>query len=149
MWPAALRRAWIFFWAPDRHVTCGDMVFSGHTTFLMTCAMVFKRYCKSKWMKTKVVFRSSHTPEAVCKAIRGLVYAYVALGAVLIIGTRLHYTLDVVIALGVTYQVFSQYHSYLRYKRLKEKGWWFLRWFEAEEIMTIESWAYERAKQMD
>ena len=70
-------------------------------------------------------------------------------GAALIIGTRLHYTLDVVIALGATYSVFANYHSYLRYKRLKEKGWWLLRWFEAEEIMAIESWAYERARDKD
>eukprot|EP00928_Gymnodinium_smaydae_P024314 TRINITY_DN19704_c0_g2_i1.p1 TRINITY_DN19704_c0_g2~~TRINITY_DN19704_c0_g2_i1.p1 ORF type:complete len:194 (-),score=7.45 TRINITY_DN19704_c0_g2_i1:78-590(-) len=32
MFPRAFYRAWVVFWAPASHVTCGDMVFSGCCT---------------------------------------------------------------------------------------------------------------------
>ena len=143
------RRAWVFLRNPTKHVTCGDMVFSGHTSSLMICAMVFRRYCKGKWMRTKIVFRDFFFPEAVFTVVRWGVYCYVFFGSLLIIGTRLHYTLDVLIAQFTTYSVFTHYHTFLRYKRLRGKGMFIVRWFEAEEIIRIEAWAYSRAKEMD
>jgi len=147
MFPKAFWRAWIFLWDPTHHVSCGDMVFSGHTTCLTICAMVFKRYCKAKWLKTKVFIRW-HPPEWSCTLVRWAVYVYVFVGALLIIGTRLHYTLDVCIAAFATHGLFSQYHSWLRYKRLKGKAS-ILQWFEAEEIISVEQEAYERASKKE
>ena len=39
---------------PSLALGAADMVFSGHTTCLMMCGMIFKRYCKAKWLSTKV-----------------------------------------------------------------------------------------------
>lgn len=152
MFPKAFRRAWIFLTSPTNHVTCGDMIFSGHTTCLAMCGMVFKHYCRARLLNTKVIFRGirgnrdSHFATLVGLA-RWLVYTYVGVGSILIVATRLHYTLDVIIANLLTYSVFTWYHTWLRYQRLKESGWVLLRWFEAEEVLRIEHWAYRRAKQ--
>jgi hypothetical protein len=38
----AFFRAWKVLIRPSQHITCGDMVFSGHAVFLMLCAMLVK-----------------------------------------------------------------------------------------------------------
>ena len=78
----------------------------------MLCAMVFKRYCKAEWMKTQVFF-AEEVPEWAFHGARLCVYIYVAVGTLLIIGTKLHYTLDACIALYATYWTFTHYHSWL------------------------------------
>lgn len=152
MYPKALFRAWKVLWHPMTHVTCGDMVFSGHTTVLFLCHMIFRRYCKAKHLKVKVLYRAAHTPESVCAAARSISLVYAIGAALVIIGTRLHYTLDVLVAIFITCSVFNRYHSYLRYKKLSARGWFpglfLLRWFEAEEMAEIEADACERAKRM-
>ena len=151
MFPKAFHRAWVFLLDPRRHVTCGDMLFSGHTTCLTMCGMLFKYYCKARLLNTKVFFRwvrgnrDSRFASLVSVA-RYSVYLYCSVGSMLIVATRLHYTLDVVVAIIMTYSVFTWYHTWLRYGRLKERGWVLLRWFEAEEVLRIEHWAFRRAR---
>lgn len=79
------------------------MVFSGHTTCLVMVAMTFRRYCRASELQTKVILRGFHLSEGVLSAVRRLVYAYVALGALVIIGSKLHYTLDVLLAVLVSF----------------------------------------------
>lgn len=38
----AFDRAWKVLVRPSQHITCGDMVFSGHTVFFVLCAMTVK-----------------------------------------------------------------------------------------------------------
>ena len=151
MFPKAFHRAWVFLTSPTSHVTCGDMLFSGHTTCLTMCGMIFKYYCRARLLNTKVIFRWIHGHRqsyfaTVVTAVRWVVYTYCVVGASLIVATRLHYTLDVLIAMLLTYSIFTWYHTWLRYQRLKERDWSLLGWFEAEEVLQIEHWAYRRAK---
>ena len=151
MFPKAFARAWVFLFSPTTHVTCGDMLFSGHATCLSMCGMVFKHYCRARLLNTKVFFRWIRgNKESRFAALVGLarfsVYLYCLVGNMLIVATRLHYTLDVIVATIMTYSVFTWYHTWLRYQRLKESGWVMLRWFEAEEVLRIEHWAFRRAK---
>lgn len=81
----------------------GDMIFSGHTTCLLMSALIFRKYCRAKHLQTKVILRSFHLKEAELSAIRHAVFAYVALGCLVIIGSKLHYTLDVLLAILLTY----------------------------------------------
>ena len=64
----------------------------------------------------KVFFRDHDGSRfaALCTTIRWGVYTYVLIGGGLIVGTRLHYTLDVLVAMLLTYSVFTWYHSWLR-----------------------------------
>lgn len=43
--PAFVFRALKIVFKPGSHITCGDMVFSGHTLVTMSCAMVCYYYC--------------------------------------------------------------------------------------------------------
>lgn len=144
IFPRAFVRAWIFFWAPTSHVTCGDMIFSGHTTFLMLHAMIFNRYCRADYMETRLFIRGFLIPEWACKAVRYTVYVYALVGACLIIGTRLHYTLDVALALYTTYWTFQHYHTWLPPTADSNR---LFRWFECEyDVIGREDRAYDRAR---
>lgn len=77
------------------------MVFSGHTTCFVMVAMTFRKYCRAKHLQTKVVFTGFHLTEAALTVVRRVVYAYVTLGCLVIIGSKLHYTLDVLLAILV------------------------------------------------
>lgn len=79
------------------------MIFSGHTTCLVMVAMTFRKYCRAKHLQTKVVFTGFHLTEAGLTVVRRLVYTYVGLGALVIIGSKLHYTLDVLLAILVSF----------------------------------------------
>ncbi len=61
------------------------------------------------------VGRARQPPEWIFSLIRGSVLAFSALGGVAIVSTRLHYTIDVFIALYVTHRSWTVYHNYLRY----------------------------------
>lgn len=81
-----------------RFRSCGDLIFSGHTTFLLTCAvMLWRAY---------PIERVWHFGVQII-AVTG-----VALGVVYIIACRIHYTVDVVTALVVNTIVFLMEFSF-------------------------------------
>eukprot|EP00752_Nemacystus_decipiens_P007567 g6760.t1 len=144
LFPGAFLEAARFVWSPTSFVTCGDMVFSGHTTCLVMVAMTFRRYCRAAELKTKVLLRSFHLSEGVLSAVRRLVYAYVALGALVIIGSKLHYTLDVLLAVLVTFCTFSFYHDWALHDLLR-KNVRVMEWLESDEIREQDRLAYTMA----
>ncbi|KAG0332480.1 hypothetical protein BG004_001256 [Podila humilis] len=93
--PATKKGFWDMFWIalqmiPGTVQACTDDIFSGHTTFMVTCAIQWRLYCKNKW----VTYFS---------------YIYITVGLYFVIATRLHYTVDVVLAVFITYSVWSLY----------------------------------------
>ncbi|KAF9438351.1 hypothetical protein BGZ76_008493 [Entomortierella beljakovae] len=75
---------------PGTVQACTDDIFSGHTVFMVTCAIQWRLYCKNKW----VTYFS---------------YIYITVGLYFVVATRLHYTVDVVLAIFITYAVWSLY----------------------------------------
>ncbi|KAF9578166.1 hypothetical protein BGW38_006179 [Lunasporangiospora selenospora] len=95
--PADKTGFWDMLWIaiqmiPGTVQACTDDIFSGHSTFMMTCAIQWRLYCKNKW----VTYFS---------------YAYITVGLYYVVATRLHYTVDVVLAIFITYAVWSIYMS--------------------------------------
>ncbi|KAF9328535.1 hypothetical protein BG006_008296 [Podila minutissima] len=93
--PATKTGFWDMFWIalqmiPGTVQACTDDIFSGHTTFMVTCAIQWRLYCKNKW----VTYFS---------------YCYITVGLYFVVATRLHYTVDVVLAIFITYAVWSLY----------------------------------------
>lgn len=68
--------------------------------------------------------------------VRRLVYLATAIGAMIIVSTRFHYTLDVAIGLYLTQRTFRYYHDAALYPNLLKDSPMasFLRWMEAEDI---------------
>ncbi|KAF0686527.1 Aste57867_21714 [Aphanomyces stellatus] len=81
---------------PIGEVTCGDMVFSGHSMLMVLCAMTWHTYYK--WVPGSINY------------IKVSVWLITIFGLVTIVWVRMHYTLDVVLALYFTVTVWSSYH---------------------------------------
>lgn len=155
MFPKAFHRAWLVMLSPASHVTCGDMVFSGHTTFLMQGALIIFHYCRMEELPGGPVFtwplqflsgNRFVLNERVCTNVRAFTMLWSAVGALLIIATRLHYTLDVAIAVYLNVRTFRWYHDVATSKKLKARKSIFLlyqgsimTWLEAEEILSVEA----------
>jgi len=83
--------------------TCGDVMFSGHTTLLISSNMVFQEYASgiignaTLLLSMRVIFR---------------LFAFI--GCLVIIGTHFHYTIDVLVGCIVTYTSFKMYHTLVR-----------------------------------
>ncbi|RLN91072.1 hypothetical protein BBJ28_00009618 [Nothophytophthora sp. Chile5] len=135
----AFYRAWKVLIRPSQHITCGDMIFSGHAVFLMLCAMFARTYCVHSELNTPFTRRYS----CVLWMVRYYVYAGSAFGVFAIVGTRLHYTLDVLIAIYITGQVWFTYHWLTAHP---QNSFAVLNWLEHEEVHFIDHNAYRKAR---
>lgn len=97
--------------------TCGDYVFSGHTTVLTLLNLFINEYA----------------PRSRC-FIRGITWCLNISGIAFILLCRGHYTLDVIIAFYLTYQIFTTYHCILARERTSTLSWKYIdmiaEWFE-------------------
>jgi len=127
----SLRRAFLLIINPSNHITCGDMVFSGHTCFLTLTTLVFVEYCRS--------YKDKH--EVPCRALRWFMRLTWAVGVVAIVGTKLHYTLDVFLAALLTVTTWRAFHHAVEFDMLKNH-YRVLRWIEEESILEVDERAY-------
>lgn len=74
--------------------------------------------------------------------VRWLVYIYTCVTVLVIVGTHLHYTLDVAIAVALTWHVFSLYHRMIDLSLHKNVP--IVSWLEAEEVMNLEKEVFEK-----
>jgi shingomyelin synthase len=83
-----------------RHsMTCGDMIFSGHSVLFVLSALVWHRYYPE---------RKFINPVKSCVSILS------ALGCTLLIAARVHYTIDVVVAVYLTITIWASYHRFAK-----------------------------------
>merc|ERR1712012_994378 len=130
MFPKAFFRAWVILWSPTSHITCGDMVFSAHTSLLTQCAMTIFYYCRLEELPGGPVFtqplvalsnKRFALTEHFCSMVRICAILYCSIGAMFIIATRLHYTLDVALAVYLNVRSFCWYHDTASCDRLKKE----------------------------
>jgi hypothetical protein len=80
--------------------SCGDLVFSGHTVEFTLAACIWLSYCKSCFLRVS----------AACTAV---------LGVVSLIGCRYHYSIDVFVALLLSYLAWCIYPFLLNFRDAK------------------------------
>ncbi|GMH46518.1 hypothetical protein TrRE_jg8396, partial [Triparma retinervis] len=123
----SLLRGFLLIIQPSSHITCGDMVFSGHACFLTLASLVFHTYCRSPPPR----------PSPLYALARYAVAAIWALGVVAIVGTKLHYTLDVFLAVLLTVVTWRAFHHAVEVKTLREH-YGVIRWMEKESIIEVD-----------
>ena len=142
IFPKAFVRAIQVMAEPSEHITCGDMVFSGHTVFFVLGCMLFKTYMTEETCDTpftRTFPKGSHTFVRVC------VYAIATCGIVAIVGTRLHYTLDVVIAIYIAWRAWDSYHERCL-SRNKSQANRVIQWLEDDRVLAIDDHAELKAR---
>jgi hypothetical protein len=106
--------------------------------------MVFQEYCRAS------IFAGNSRGDGVaivCSVIRKSIVVATILGLLAIIGTRLHYTLDVLIGTYITVLLWETYHYHMKSNEQGKKFDWalkILRWLEAEEVAAIDAAAWTR-----
>lgn len=85
--------------AARNSVTCGDLVFSGHSVLFVLCALVIHTYYKTM---------QSLNPIKIWMWIVSVV------GTILLLLTRMHWTLDIALAYYITITCWNFYHGVCR-----------------------------------
>lgn len=147
MFPQVFHRALILTLYPSTVVTCGDMIFSGHTVMLMLCCATIHKYCQHSELETPLI---RLLPSWTLCVFRWVIYTSTFLGLLTIVGTRLHYTLDVLIAVYITLNCWYSYHFYAKLVRTEKPTSRFsllalFYWLEAEEVQSVDEEAYRNA----
>ena len=95
-------------------LTCGDMMFSGHTVLLVMVAMLWHTYYP-------------RITRGTINYVKLLSWILNLLGLFLVIITRMHYTMDVIVAAHFTITLWVQYHRTMlhirRYNQAPESVW--------------------------
>jgi hypothetical protein len=137
-------------------ITCGDVLYSGHAANFTLMALIWQEYGRGFFISTSGARRSSLQPEEVLDVSFGvnfhdvdiqsnskewytgvlfprLFWIVAAVGYLIIIACRFHYTVDVVVAIVVVAKQWGLYHMIIRTPKLIEKVP-FLQWYECKGI---------------
>ncbi|CAH1407459.1 unnamed protein product [Nezara viridula] len=99
-----------------KHTYCGDFIYSGHTVILIMCSLIINEYSPKR-----------------CILLHWGSWTASITGVLLVLISRGHYTVDVLIAYYVTTRLFWMYHTLANHKYLKQASsrnalsrlWWF------------------------
>jgi shingomyelin synthase len=86
-----------------KHTLCGDYIYSGHTVVLVTCYLFIKEYSPRNW-----------------KILHCICFIFSFLGVFLLLISRGHYTIDVIVSYWISTRVFWQYHTMAGIAALRE-----------------------------
>lgn len=78
-------------------MTCGDLIFSGHTVVFVLCALVWHNY-----------YRNSMTT---FNPVKLIVWVCSIMGTALLLVTRMHWTIDIALAYYITTSLWNFYHG--------------------------------------
>ncbi|KAG2210340.1 hypothetical protein INT47_003325 [Mucor saturninus] len=77
-------------------LTCTDNIFSGHTSLMMSCCMIWRVHSRLR------------------RVFSWIIYLVATAGILMILFTRFHYTVDVVLAIYITYTAWDTYLNYVQ-----------------------------------
>ena len=81
----------------ENSMTCGDLLFSGHTVLFVLCALVWHTYY--------------HTTRVQLNPVKLFVWLLSIVGTLLLLVTRMHWTIDIAVAYYITITCWNFYHS--------------------------------------
>lgn len=100
-----------------QHTFCGDYIYSGHTVCLVMAYLIIREYTPRRWWPLHWMFA-----------------LLAAVGVVMVLIARGHYTVDCLIAYYITTRIFYIYHTLAHNQNLKDNGsnnnfferlWWY------------------------
>ncbi|KAG2213572.1 hypothetical protein INT46_002278 [Mucor plumbeus] len=77
-------------------LTCTDNIFSGHTSMMMSCCMIWRVHSRLR------------------RPFGWILYSVATAGILMILFTRFHYSIDVVLAIYITYTAWDIYLRYIQ-----------------------------------
>ena len=104
--------------------TCGDMMFSGHTSVLTSMSLFLTQYARG------IIPR--RLPRILLIV---LCWATSLAGMVALLLTRLHYTFDIWVSVLVVVVIFTSYHSLIE-SPARVQGMFFIGWYEVASAYT-------------
>ena len=107
--PHAFNRALKLMTKPDT-TTCGDLIFSGHSSFFVLTLSVVLQYLSTELVAPCNYFRYTLTKSTV-RTIKQLHVLLTLFGMVAILATKFHYTIDVLLAAYLCRSAWNQYHQ--------------------------------------
>lgn len=85
-----------------KHTLCGDYIYSGHTVVLVTSCLFITEYSPQRW-----------------KPLHFFSIMVSAAGVILLLISRAHYTIDVIISYWISTRVFWTYHTLAAFPNLR------------------------------
>ncbi|VDM96479.1 unnamed protein product [Thelazia callipaeda] len=85
-----------------KHTLCGDYIYSGHTVVLVTSCLFITEYSPRRW-----------------KPLHFLSIVISGAGVILLLISRAHYTIDVIISYWISTRVFWTYHTLAAFPNLR------------------------------
>jgi hypothetical protein len=133
-----LENVWRFAW----HIfifnanTCADVLFSGHTVALTMALLVILQYTQqAPWFNHFELDHVGWRFFSIGQAAQAFSTCYALVGYLFIVGSRFHYTADVLMGFLLSYFVFRTYHEVV--KSAFAQDMWYgaaIRWLEADAL---------------
>lgn len=109
IFPKAFSRAFKLMTKPDT-TTCGDLIFSGHTSLFCLASLLIHQYLQSTIIAPFHWFQCTLSSFAITM-IKLVAKLLTFCGMVAILATKFHYTIDVLLAAYLCRSVWNQYHQ--------------------------------------
>mmetsp|Transcript_12828 Transcript_12828/g.34535 ORF Transcript_12828/g.34535 Transcript_12828/m.34535 type:complete len:397 (-) Transcript_12828:506-1696(-) len=129
---------------PGNPPDVGDVCFSGHAAFVVSNWCLFMYYCRPGPASLAKGAKAFRIVVILTKLLRVFMTLVCFTGCVIIVCSRFHYTIDVAVAIFLTYQSFHVYHLLCESSRDRSKSNFLIRWLEHEEVLMSERRAYHQ-----
>jgi len=144
--PRAFGRAFKVMLDPSKNVTCGDMIFSGHTVLLVLVMLLFHKYFRPEMCVSPFVRQMERwTGGWFLPFLRWWHYIGCSAGIVAIIATRLHYSIDVVLAIAITCAGWWIFHAFAEIDEFRKSNI-LIHWWESDETIAMDRKIFTKCK---
>lgn len=132
IWMEAWANMPFVFW--DHELTCQDVLFSGHTVALTLFTLIYIRYITwTPWLASS----NTSASMSIANLFRTFALTFMFVGYYVIVTSKFHYSVDVIIGSLLTVLIFQGYHSAIRVAFLPQSHppmlcsiYGFIRWFD-------------------